>query len=451
MPAPCPATVADYRRSRRVNGMRRSIWLSLLLLVAAACTAGEADVAAGAGVELTTSTVDSVPPPSTTTATPTTTSSTSTTTTTTTTTTVAPVPYGVPEVPQPTPAPPPARIVDGFSGVGVVTLAAGGAALYEDVDGEPFVLAREGLVFSAQRIEGEWIEVFTSCDAPAWVHSSEVHAVPPAVDAELGRGFDLADATIVIDPGHGGPWNLGAAGPSGLVEKDINLDIARRVRDLLAEPRTVDWATGEIFSGTDIAAAGWVIMTRVGDGEDADYEAGLFYRSYLANAANAHAMVSIHNNAGWEVRLDRPGSDVFYQSQMGESRRFARIMVEELLRSFAPFEAEWVGAIETGAKSRLSPRDDNPQYYGILRRSEMPTVIAEGAYMSNPSEEELLATAEFRQAYADAVYRALVRFLTTDDVGGGGDTDPEIWHGNAGSGDARSDCVIPAQPSLGDD
>ena len=167
-------------------------------------------------------------------------------------------------------------------------------------------------------------------------------------------------------------------------------------------------------------------------------EAGLFYRSYLANAANAHAMVAIHNNAGWEVRLESPGSDVYYQSQVPDSRRFARIMVEELQRSFAPFEADWVGALETGAKSRLSPREGNPQYYGILRRSEMPTVIAEGVYIANQSEADLLETAEFRQAYADAVYRALVRFLTTDDVGGGSDTDPVIWYGDAGSGDAIS-------------
>jgi N-acetylmuramoyl-L-alanine amidase len=337
------------------------------------------------------------------------------------------------------------HIVDGFEGVGVVTLAAGGAALYEQIGDEPFVTAREGLMFSAQRMEGQWIEVFTTCDALAWVNTSDVLALPPAPDADIGNGFNLAEAVIVVDPGHGGPWNTGAASPSGLVEKDINLDIARRVHDLLSEPRTVDWATGEIFFGDEVAAAKWIIMTRVGDGDAADYEAGLFYRSYLANAANAHAMVAIHNNAGWEVRMETPGSDVYYQSQIPESRRFAKIMVEEMHRSFAPFEADWVGALETGAKSRLSPREDNPQYYGILRRSEMPTVIAEGAYIANQSEADLLATDAFRQAYAEAIYRALVRFLTTDDVGGGRDIDPIIWQGDAGSGDARPDCVIPAQ------
>ena len=225
----------------------------------------------------------------------------------------------------------------------------------------------------------------------------------------------------------------------------MNLDVARRVRDLLSQPRSIDWVTGEIFNGDAVPAAGRVLLTRVGDGADGDYEAGLFFRSLLANAANAHAMVAIHHNAGWEVRLDEPGSDVYYQSQIPESRRFAKIMVEELGRSFASFEADWVGAAEAGAKSRLSPREGNPQYYGILRYSEMPTVIAEGAYISNQSEADLILTPEFRQAYADAVYRALVRFLTTDDVGGGADTDPVIWAGSAGSGDARPECEIPSQ------
>jgi hypothetical protein len=136
---------------------------------------------------------------------------------------------------------------------------------------------------------------------------------------------------------------------------------------------------------------------------------------------------------------------VHYQSQLPESRRFAKIMVAELRRSFRSFEADWVGAMETGAKSRLSAKDDNPQYYGILRRSQMPTVITEGAYMSNQTEADLLATPEFRQAYADAIYRALVRFLTTDDTGDAPDSDPVIWAGTTGSGDARPDCVIPSQ------
>jgi len=436
------------RGSPSLGQMRRFLILLVFALATAACTAGDvaavpggAETSSTTSVVATTTTADTVPPTS-----AATTTSTTTTATTTAPTTSAPVPIGVPVEPRPEAAAPEPQIVDGFQGEGVVTVAAGGADLYDDFAAEPFVTAREGLLFAAQGMSGEWIEVFTSCDVPAWVHSSQVMAQPPSESGEIGAGFDFGTATIVVDPGHGGPWNTGAVSPSGLVEKEINLDIARRVRDLLSESHTIDWGSGEILTGDAIPAAGWVLMTRVGDGGDADYEAGLFYRSYLANAANADAMVSIHNNAGWEVRMSSPGTDVYYQSQLAESRRFAKIMVEELLRSFAPFDANWAGAVATGAKSRLSPRQGNFQYYGILRRSAMPTVITEGAYIANQSEADLLATAEFRQAYAEGVYRALIRFLTTDDVGGGRDLDPEIWRGDAGSGDARPDCLIPSQP-----
>lgn len=445
-----PATAASYQHSRRqwcntlrsplrrswrryIDPMLRSLPVVLLAVFVAACSPSEAVVATT--VPTTLPALTTLPPAATA---PTTTAAT-------TTTTAAPVPIEITAEPRPPAPAPDATLAEGFTGTGVVTLARGGASLYEDISGEPFIVAREGLVFAAHGMDGDWIEVYTSCDAPAWVHSSEVYAQPPAPAAEIGDGFDFSGAAIVLDPGHGGPWNTGAVSPGGLVEKVINLDIARRVSDLLDEPHTIDWTTGQILTGDEVPAAGWVLMTRSGDADSADYEAGLMFRSDLANSASAHAMVAIHNNAGWEVSLDAPGSDVYYQSQIPESRRLARIMVAELLRSFAEFEADWVGATESGAKSRLSAKDDNPQYYGILRRSEMPAVITEGAYIANQSEADLLATVEFRQAYAEAIYRALVRFLTTDDTGDGPDADPEIWAGDAGSGDARPSCVIPSQ------
>jgi hypothetical protein len=58
---------------------------------------------------------------------------------------------------------------------------------------------------------------------------------------------------------------------------------------------------------------------------------------------------------------------------------------------------------------------DGDDYYTLLARSEEPAAIVEGAYISNPSEEALIMTDSFRQAYAEGVYRALVRFVTTDD------------------------------------
>ncbi len=357
-------------------------------------------------------------------------------------------PYGAPAVVERSPEPPLSGIQEGFLGRGVVTIAAGGAPLSHMLGGEVFVTAREGLVLAAKgySIDRSHVWVYTSCDAYAWVPIDGVFAQPSAPKQSGELLASMAEATVVIDPGHGGPWNNGAAGRGRTYEKDVNLAIAQRVRDLLTGPRTVDWETGEIFLGVEIPAVGWVLVTRVGDGEEADYEAGLQFRSTLANAANADAMVSIHNNAGVSSRLKESGSDVYYQSQIEESRRFSEIMVEEFARSFAPFEANWVGDPRHGAVSRISARDGVSQYYGVLRRTEIPTVLAEGAYLSNPTEAALLATPEFQQAYANAVYRAIVRFLTTADAPSVTSLDPVRWKGVASNGNARKDCQIPAQP-----
>lgn len=367
-----------------------------------------------------------------------------------TTTVFTPVRVPVREEPLPDPEPPAPAVVGDFNGIGTVVVGAGGADLYETTDGDPFIRAREGLPLAAtgRDISGDWVQVFTTCNTTAWVRLAEVYAEPPATQVEIGAGFDFSDAVIVVDPGHGGPGNIGAVG-GGLEEKTINLDISRRVRDLLETPIVVDWERGDLLQGEGagdaVPAAERVLLTRVGSGPEGDYEAGLVYRSALANAAGAHAFVSIHNNAGWEVRLDSPGSEVFYQSSSPESRRFALLLFDEFHRGFAGFDADWVGSSEPGVKARLSPRTTGAEYYGVLRRTDAPSVIAEGSYLTNPSEAQLLATPEFRQAYAEAVYRALVRFLTTDEQGGAPAYDPEVWFGSAGSGDARPECLIPSQ------
>jgi N-acetylmuramoyl-L-alanine amidase len=187
-------------------------------------------------------------------------------------------------------------------------------------------------------------------------------------------------------------------------------------------------------------------MTRTEGPAGADYEAGLYFRAQLANLAGAHALVSIHNNAGSTLRLDSPGTETYYQSQLEPSRRFGALVYEELFRGMETFEANWVGGTQLGAKSRVRADDPDRQLYGILRMTEMPAVIAEGLYLSNRSEEALLNTPEVRQAYAESVYRALVRFLTTDDDPRELSFDPEVWAGFPGSGAARPECVIPAQP-----
>ena len=322
-------------------------------------------------------------------------------------------------------------------------MAAGGASLSREPEGEAYVQAHEGLLFPVVGRRGDWLELLDHCDDEAWVRFDQMAFTPARIGGRPpGTGLDFSRAVIVLDPGHGGP-NIGAVGPAGVTEKEVNLDIARRTRDLLESAHTVDWTTGEILDGSAIPRASQVWVTRVEGPPGADIEAGLTFRTTIADSLNAHALVSIHNNAAPDGPYDGPGSEVYHGIDDPASKRLSGLIVEEMRRGFSAFEADWVGADDAGAKVRV--REDGVDVYGIIRLSDVPAVIAEGVFLSNASEEALLATAEFRQAYADALYRALVRFISTDDPGSGF-VDTEPFTGRLSSGAPVRTCTVPAQP-----
>lgn len=324
---------------------------------------------------------------------------------------------------------------------GVVVVATGGADLLSSPGGEITVRAHEGLIMGVTGREGDYLRVMDNCNDEQWVHAGSVEFTPQLESPSPGPAFDFSRAVIVLDPGHGGRF-WGAVGPTGLAEKDVNLQIAQEARELLSRPHAIDWVSGDILAGDEIPAVAQVVLTRSETGPDeGDHELGLAHRAAVANGAGAHAFVSVHNNSAPRLTRELPGSQVYYRSYDPESRRLAGLIFEELLRSFEPFDADWAGIDLWGAVARIDP--DGTEYFGILRRAEVPAAIVEGAYISNPDEEALLRTTEFRRAYAEALYRALVRFLTTDDPGSQ-QSDPRVIPGESGSPSA-SECRVPAQ------
>lgn len=326
---------------------------------------------------------------------------------------------------------------------GVAFVPEGGVTLWSGPDRDAMLTIHEGVALPYLHRIDEWLLVTTMCNDTAWVNADEVETVDQAVSQSVGTGFDLSDATIVLDPGHG-DRDWGGVGPSGLSEKEVNLDITSRVRDLMATGHNIDWSDGSIEPGSAVSAFGNVILTRDINGpNDGDFELGLGYRVTVATAAGADAFVSIHNNTVPRMSTDLPGSEVYYSVGADGSDRLAGIIYEELLRSFAAFDADWSGGEMQGARARIDP-ETGDDYYGILRRATMPAVIVEGLYISEPEEEALLATPEFRQAYADGVYRGIVRFLTTFDEGSGINR-PEVFPSDAGTVSGNG-CQLPVQP-----
>ncbi|MET0566493.1 MAG: N-acetylmuramoyl-L-alanine amidase [Acidimicrobiia bacterium] len=309
-----------------------------------------------------------------------------------------------------------------------------GAVLSTD-PGQPGMPVAEGLIFPVTLVTNGDYEVLDNCNRPGWIPSNQVEAgsVPTERQSQMDR------AVFVIDPGHGAP-DLGAVGPSGLTEAEANLDVSARVVELLGAGRDIDWTTGAVTPGSAVPAVAVAIMTRYPDGPDGgDYELGLTFRAELGNAVDATALVSIHHNTEPTRDLDHPGTSAFVSASNAESPRLGGLIVEEVRRSFSGFEAEWVGGQGNGTVARVGA--DGEDYYTILARSEVPAVIVEGAYISNPSEEALIMTDSFRRAYAEGVYRALVRFVTTDDYPIPAPA-PELYDVEAPPR-SMDDCIVP--------
>ncbi len=259
-----------------------------------------------------------------------------------------------------------------------------------------------GVVGAVLDRDGDRTLIRTPCGDEAWVSG----------------GQPVAGVAVVIDPGHGGD-EPGAVGPTGLVEKDLNLLIAQAVV-------------------VELERVGIVAqLTRT-----ADYRITLLSRAEIATAFEAQAFVSIHHNAAPAVTWPGPGSETYYQIADDESRRLAGLLYEEIVDALDDFEAEWMADSDAGAKYR--PNSNGGDYYGILRRSAgVPSVLTEAAYLSNATEEALLRRPEVQQSEARAIAQGIARFLTASDPGSGF-VEPLPRTSPAGPGGGADNCVDPA-------
>lgn len=239
---------------------------------------------------------------------------------------------------------------------------------------------------------------------------------PCAAEAVV-PGDPVRGAHVVLDPGHGGS-EPGAVGPSGQTEKDVNLDVARRVADLLR------------------AEGATVVLTR-----DRDVRVTIETRTAIANALDPLAFLSIHHNAAPLASAPAPGSELYHQLAGPESKRLAGLLWEELQVGLSPFADDWAVG-ESGVRARQSVRSGD-DFYGVLRRAEeVPAVLTESVFLSDPEEDALLATEEFRQAEAVAITRAVVRFVTSDDPGSGF-VPTKVSDTPAGGGGGSAGCEDP--------
>ena len=230
-------------------------------------------------------------------------------------------------------------------------------------------------------------------------------APSPLAPIELG-----GVRTVVIDPGHGGE-EVGAKGPSGALEKDVTLAIARKLRAALANSLGLQ-----------------AFLTR-----DRDEEIALDERAAVANNYKADLFVSIHANASRS--LGAKGSEVYfltYQATDDESRRMAALEggvftpgtpapasgeLALILWDMAQAEhLEESSALASRIQEELADvtgsqgRGVKQAPFRVLVGAAMPAVLVEVAFISNAEEERLLVSDSYQSKVVAALVRGISRY-----------------------------------------
>ena len=214
----------------------------------------------------------------------------------------------------------------------------------------------------------------------------------------VSSGLPLQGVRVVLDPGHGGSYDVGAVGPNGLAERDLNL--------------TLSYAVLNELSSRGISAA----STRNGH-----YGSLLSVRSAFADALGAEALVSIHHNGPTYRTGNQPGTEVYVQSvsaqqARGDSARLGGLLYQEITSALSGFEnVAWSRVADAGVLRVLSTRGRDA--YGMISRPTTPAVLVEYGYLSNRSEAALFATDEYIRVAAKATANAIEAYLNTDRSG----------------------------------
>lgn len=178
----------------------------------------------------------------------------------------------------------------------------------------------------------------------------------------------LIGKTVVLDPGHGGV-DSGACGRQGIREKEVNLEVAMRLKDLLE------------------TAGAAVVLTRTDDSF-----IGLYERPFIANFLVADLFISIHTNNHPDLSVN--GIEIWIH----HDRNGAQMLAQDVLKNI----------VQTTGFRQLSVKyEDN---FVVTREAQMPGILVELGFLSNFQEESIIQTPEFRQKAAQGIFQGIMDY-----------------------------------------
>ena len=230
-------------------------------------------------------------------------------------------------------------------------------------------------------------------------------------DRSLIRALGLKIGKIVIDPGHGG-HDTGTIGPNGLEEKDLVLDVGRRLGKLL-----------QARLGAD------VVYTRKDD-----TFIPLETRTSIANQEQADLFVSIHANSSRDP--DARGVETYYLNFTSSAEALdvaarenaasdksihelqdlvKKIALKEKIEESREFASNVQRALHSGLAAKspgIRDRGVKKAPFIVLIGANMPSILAEISFVSNPGDERRLRTSDYRQRIAESLYRGISKYVS---------------------------------------
>ncbi len=243
-------------------------------------------------------------------------------------------------------------------------------------------------------------------------NESEVREARPTAkgDRSLIRALGLKIGRIVIDPGHGG-HDTGTIGPNGLEEKDLVLEVGRRLGKLL-----------ETRLGAE------VVYTRKDD-----TFIPLETRTAIANQQRADLFVSIHANSSRDPGAR--GVETYYlnftsspealevaarENAVSEKSIYElqdlvkKIALKEKIEESREFAGDVQDSLHSGLASKspgIRNRGVKKAPFIVLIGANMPSILAEISFVSNPGDERRLETSDYRQRIAESLYRGIAKYV----------------------------------------
>jgi len=262
------------------------------------------------------------------------------------------------------------------------------------------------------KIQAKTIITKTDEKAIAAISNPKPARLPKNGEPSLSRVLGLKIGKIVIDAGHGG-HDTGTSGPGGLTEKDLVLDVAKRLGALV-----------ESRMGSE------VVYTR-----SDDTFIPLETRTEIANEHRADLFLSIHANSSpikiasgvetYYLNFTTSKSALEVAARENASSQKSVYELKDLLQKIALKDKaeesrEFAGRIQsslftlsTRSNAKVRDRGVKKAPFVVLIGASMPSVLAEIGFVSNPKDEVLLKRSDYRQKIAEALYKGLSGYAGT--------------------------------------